>query len=76
MNHFYTYGDLSIRAQKEDDGYYHLYSVQLGYLDDYVKGRSVEIKRFRSLTVGRKQVIRFLNWYRNRIEIELAQLEK
>ena len=70
--YYYTNGNLTIRAQLEDDGYYHLYCHQLGYLDQYSEDK--QIKRFRSLKAGRRMVKRFLKNYIKSLQDELANI--
>ena len=74
---YFTDGEINIIAQKEDDGYYHLYSIQLGYLDEYTLYGSDNkpiIKRFRKEKVGRKMAKKFLKHYVNNIKKEINQL--
>lgn len=73
--HYYTTGELSIRAQKEADGFYHLYCHQLGSLDTYRPFTTPRIKRFRSFKVGREMVKGFLKVYLGEIQKEVEELD-
>lgn len=74
FNQQLTTNELMIRANAEDDGYYHLYSPQLGYLDVFSRGWNIKIKRFRKLAVGKKQAKQFIKEYIKRINEDLEEL--
>lgn len=74
--HAISTGEIHIRAQEEHDGYYHLYSIQLGYLDEYTMPNKPKIKRFRKLHVGKKMAKKFLKAYIKNLKDELKTIDE